>query len=73
MRAFSGLYRGLKMKKVRLAVAGFSIALLLAACAPEVGSEEWCEDMEEKEKGDWSTNEAKEYAKNCVFRKRDDD
>ena len=61
------------MKKVRLAVAGFSIALLLAACAPEVGSEEWCEDMEEKEKGDWSTNEAKEYAKNCVFRKRDDD
>ena len=54
-------------------VAVLSIALLLVACAPEVGSEEWCEDMDEKEKGDWSTNEAKEYARNCVFRKRDDD
>ncbi len=60
------------MKKLRLVVAAFSIALLLAACAPEIGSEEWCDDMDEKEKGDWSTNEAKEYAKNCVFRKRDD-
>ena len=61
------------MKKPSLVVAVLSIALLLVACAPEVGSEEWCEDMDEKEKGDWSTNEAKEYAKNCVFRKRDDD
>ncbi len=61
------------MKKPSLVVAVLSIALLLVACAPEVGSEEWCEDMDEKEKGDWSSNEAKEYAKNCVFRKRDDD
>ena len=49
------------------------IALLLvtslAACAPEIGSVEWCEDMDEKEKGDWSSNEAAEYAKNCIFRK----
>ena len=41
----------------------------LAACAPEIGSDEWCEDMDEKDKGDWSGNEAAEYAKNCIFRK----
>jgi hypothetical protein len=73
MRAFFVLNRGLKMKKPGLVVAMLSIALLFVACAPEVGSEEWCEAMDEKEKGDWSANEAKEYAKNCVFRKRDDD
>lgn len=61
---------GLNMKKI---LATLSITFLLAACAPEVGSEEWCEDMDEKAKGDWSTNEATEYAKSCVFRKRDDD
>ena len=62
--------KGLKMKMV---VTTLSIALLLAACAPEVGSIEWCEDMDEKATGDWSTNDAKEYAKSCVFRQRDDD
>ena len=40
----------------------------LAACAPEVGSEKWCEDMEEKPKGDWTANEAADYAKHCVFK-----
>jgi hypothetical protein len=47
--------------------------LALAACAPEVGSVEWCEDMDETAKGDWSTNDATEYARSCVFRQRDDD
>ena len=37
------------------------------ACAPEVGSKRWCTDMEEKPKGDWSTNEALDYARHCVF------
>ena len=61
------------MKIVRALLAGVSILLLLSACAPEVGSVEWCEDMDEKAKGDWSSNEAAEYAKSCVFRQRDDD
>ena len=39
----------------------------LSACSPEVGSKEWCEDMKEKPKGDWSANEAAEFAKSCVF------
>ena len=58
------------MKKI---LTTLSITFLLVACAPEVGSVEWCEDMDEKAKGDWSTNEAAEYAKSCVFRQRDDD
>jgi hypothetical protein len=40
----------------------------LAACAPEVGSDAWCESLDKKAKGDWTANEAKEYAKNCVFK-----
>jgi len=39
----------------------------LTACSPEVGSKEWCEDMKKKDKGDWSANEAKDFAKHCVL------
>jgi len=53
-------------------VTTLAVALLLVACAPEVGSDAWCEDMDEKAKGDWSTNEATEYAKSCVFRTSND-
>ena len=53
-----------------------SIALVLvgalSACAPEVGSEAWCEDQAEKSKGDWSVNEAAEFAKSCVFKNYED-
>ena len=28
----------------------------------------WCEKMDEKDKGDWTANEAADYAKNCVGR-----
>ncbi|WNK00403.1 DUF3012 domain-containing protein [Thalassospiraceae bacterium LMO-JJ14] len=39
----------------------------LSACSPEVGSKEWCEDLKEKPKGDWSANEAADFAKHCVL------
>lgn len=42
-------------------------ALVLTACGPEVGSQAWCKKMEEKPKGDWTANEAADYAKHCVF------
>ncbi len=45
---------------------------VLAACAPEVGSDAWCEDMVETPKGDWSANDATEFAKSCVFKSYDD-
>lgn len=53
------------MKNVLLAVMA---AVLLNSCAPKVGSLEWCKKMEEKPKGDWSLNEAKDYTKSCVFK-----
>ena len=48
------------------------LALALGAatwgCAPEVGSEAWCEKMGEKDKADWTASEAANYAKHCLIR-----
>ncbi len=55
-------------------LAAILIALLtLGACAPEVGSEAWCEALAEKPKGDWSINEATEFASSCVFKTYEED
>lgn len=49
-------------------VAALSVtALVVSACAPKVGTPEWCEAMKKKPKGDWSSNETVDFAKNCVF------
>ena len=48
-------------------VAAVLAALCLAACAPEVGTEKWCDSMDDTPKGDWSANDAKAYAKHCVM------
>lgn len=52
------------MKLIAVAVT----ALLLTACAPEVGSDKWCAQMKEKDKGDWTASEATDFAKHCVFK-----
>lgn len=41
---------------------------LAAGCAPEVGSERWCENLKAKAKGDWSANEATDFARHCLFK-----
>jgi len=41
--------------------------LLLTGCSAEVGSEQWCADLKEKPKGDWTANEAGDFAKHCLF------
>lgn len=53
-----------KHAKIIIAVtfAGF-----LAACSPEIGSKEWCEDMKAKGKGEWTANEAADFAKHCIL------
>jgi len=50
--------------------AGMALALLfgMTGCAPEVGSDAWCEKLKETPKGDWSTNDATNFAKHCVFK-----
>jgi len=51
-----------------LRVGTLSVAVLLAAgCAPEVGSRAWCEQLDETPKGDWTANQAADYARHCVF------
>jgi|TARA_B100002003_G_C13637515_1_gene325516 hypothetical protein len=57
-----------KMKNTTAIVTAIVVGLFLTACAPEVGSERWCEQMKEKPKGDWSANEAGNYAKHCLFK-----
>lgn len=48
--------------------AAAALLLSLAACAPEVGSDKWCANMKAKPKGDWSTNEAVDFAKHCILK-----
>ena len=49
------------------AVAVIVLGGALAGCSPEVGSDAWCKDMDAKDKGDWSANDAADYAKHCVL------
>ena len=55
------------MKRMFFAVL-FAFALgTVSACSPEVGSEEWCKELKEKPKGDWTANEAADFAKHCLL------
>lgn len=53
------------MKKIIILITA---CWLMSACSPEVGSEKWCEDIKKKPKGEWTANEAKDYAKHCIFK-----
>lgn len=55
------------MKKTVLVLFAIVVALSFSACAPEVGSKEWCAQMKEKPKGDWSSNEVADFAKHCIL------
>ncbi|RHW75145.1 DUF3012 domain-containing protein [Colwellia sp. RSH04] len=52
------------MKKVITLVLTLFV---LSACSPAIGSDEWCEQMNEKPKGDWTATEAKDFAEHCIF------
>ena len=54
-------------QRVLLAASALIMAFAFSACSPEVGSKAWCEQMKEKPKGDWTTNEATAYAKHCLL------
>jgi hypothetical protein len=62
------------MKSIRMA---FCCATLIAAffmitaCSPEVGSEDWCQMMKDKAKGDWTANEAADFTRYCIFPSND--
>jgi hypothetical protein len=45
----------------------FTFATFVAACSPEVGSEGWCADMKEQDKGTWTADDAGNFAKHCIM------
>ncbi len=53
------------MRKIMVLIA---FCWILSACSPEVGSESWCKKLKEKPKGEWTANEVKDYAKNCILK-----
>jgi len=59
--------RGRRLQVTARAILMVGVTVWLAACAPEVGSERWCEAMREKPHGDWTGNEAVEFARSCVL------
>ena len=54
----------------KLVFLGVTAGMLLSvsACTPKVGSDKWCANMKAKPKGDWTANEAADYAKDCIFK-----
>ena len=54
------------MKRLKWATLAIAIAWL-TACSPEVGSDRWCANMRDKPRGDWTANEALEFARSCVL------
>lgn len=54
-------------KTLAAGLAGM-LLLGLAGCAPEIGSDKWCANLKAKSKGDWSSNEAVDYAKHCILK-----
>lgn len=56
------------MTPISKILTAFILIFALSACAPEVGSKEWCEDMADKPKGDWSANDAADYTKYCILK-----
>ena len=53
--------------RARFLGIGIALSLLTVACAP-MGSQAWCKKLKGTPKGDWSANEAKDFARHCVFR-----
>jgi len=40
----------------------------LSACSAKVGSDEWCQELKDKPKGEWTADETKDFAKHCLFK-----
>lgn len=57
----------MSLKKIVAGSAAVMLAVVLASCSPAVGSKEWCDDMKEKDKGQWTATEAKDFAKHCIL------
>ena len=57
------------MNKLKKTLTIIAASVALTACQPEVGSPEWCKMMKEKDKGQWTLDEGKDFLKHCVIPK----
>lgn len=55
-------------KKIMVSGIVAALVVTIAACSPKVGSEQWCAEMKSKPKGDWTANEAADFAKHCILK-----
>lgn len=56
------------MKKLLTLFSTLALVSFLSACSPEVGTKAWCDSMDDKPKGDWTVNDAGDFAKYCVLK-----
>jgi len=54
-------------KKLVLLLITFCVTSL-SACSPKVGSDEWCSQLKEQPKGDWTANQAADFTKYCLLK-----
>jgi hypothetical protein len=52
---------------LKIFLLGAIVFTAIVACSPEVGSEKWCTNMEEKPGDEWTIKEANNYAKHCIL------
>lgn len=53
---------------LRVIVMGVFSILMLAACAPEIGSDDWCAELNKNPQGDWTVDDVTNYAKHCLLK-----
>jgi len=56
------------IKKILISLIMASGIVTLTACSPEVGSDKWCDHVKAQPSGDWTANEAANYAKFCLLK-----
>ena len=52
----------------RAIIISFFSVVILTACSPEVGSDDWCAELKKNPKGDWTVDEVTNYAKFCLLK-----
>jgi len=55
------------MKRIFTAMLALLAITALSACSAEPGSKAWCDNMKEKDKGQWTAEEAGTFTKHCVL------
>ena len=56
------------MKTFNICLIALWTLLSVTGCSPEVGSDAWCKKIAAKPKGEWTANEAGDYAKHCLLK-----